>query len=303
MTVLDFHPVMLNERQLVDQYMSEYGEGSCQHAFVTMYALHEKYGDEICEKDGFLYVLRSGLCDETYRVYLAPMGSGDLSDAFRTVLEDAHSHGCKAKFFTLTQKTAAFLDEHFPGAFSIQNDRDLAEYFFSTKQLSAFSGGSFKQKRKELHQFQNTYGDRLSFSPITAADIPEILTYEEAWLAENLESHDEHALSCEQRCIIRVLTHWQELGVSGSVMRIDGCVRGFFLGFPLNETCFDGMFEKCDKSLRFSYRAMMNEVGRHCAGRYPYLNAEEDLGIEGLRTMKLAYNPVFLLEKYIASEN
>ena len=74
MGTLKFRPIALSDIDWVDKYTSLYGEGSCQHSPVSMFSLSEKYGDEICEQEGILYVLRRNLCDDTYRVYMAPFG-------------------------------------------------------------------------------------------------------------------------------------------------------------------------------------------------------------------------------------
>ena len=52
-----------------------------------------------------------------------------------------------------------------------------------------------------------------------------------------------------------------------------------------------------------AYVAMCNGFATYLMEKYPdlqYLNREDDLGIEGLRKSKLAYNPVFLIEKHWA---
>ena len=76
---LAFLPVTWEDYELIYPYTSAYGEGSCQHSPVSMASLEEKYGDSICMRDGFMYTLRSRLCDDEYRVYLAPLGSGDVA--------------------------------------------------------------------------------------------------------------------------------------------------------------------------------------------------------------------------------
>ena len=70
---------------------------------------------------------------------------------------------------------------------------------------------------------------------------------------------------------------------------------------PLSETTFDVQFEKAlDES---AYIAICSGFAAYLQEKYPqilYLNREDDLGIEGLRKAKLAYNPVELIEKHWA---
>ena len=162
--------------------MSKYGEGSCQHSFVSMFSLYEKYGDAICEQDGFLYVLREHLCHDDVRVYLAPMGDGDRKEAFEMILEDAHSHHAVVEFQTLTETASRFLEEHFPGKFQMTESRDYAEYIYSTEKIAAFSGAKLRNKRTEINRFYREYGDRVSVTGIRKEDFPEILEFEEKWL-------------------------------------------------------------------------------------------------------------------------
>lgn len=142
MNKMDFTPVVLEDFDRIYMYTSVYGEGSCQYSPVSMYSMQEKYGECICEKEGFLYTLRSGLCDEDYRVYLAPFGEGNLKGAFETIFADASFYGKKVKFVTLTETYAKFLETEFPGRFGIQEDRDLAEYVYRTESMAAFPGES-----------------------------------------------------------------------------------------------------------------------------------------------------------------
>ena len=37
--MLAFHEITLDDKQMVDGYFRRYGEGSCQHSFVSMYCM------------------------------------------------------------------------------------------------------------------------------------------------------------------------------------------------------------------------------------------------------------------------
>ena len=134
---LNFQPVTWKDYDRIYPYTSAYGEGSCQHSPVSMASLEEKYGDAVCMRDGFMYTLRSRLCDDEYRVYLAPLGSGDVAEAFRRIFDDAGRFGKKVKFVTLTQKYAILLQEAFPDL------RKIARYIDRARLQSRFFDSHF----------------------------------------------------------------------------------------------------------------------------------------------------------------
>ncbi len=299
---LTFEPVGLGDLDRIYPFTSVYGEGSCQHSPVSMFSLWEKYGDMVCIRDGFLYTMRSRLCDEKYRVYLAPLGRGDRRTAFTLILDDAASHGKKAKFVSLTGTAAAFLGEEFPDRFEIAENRDLAEYLCRTESTAAFSGGKLIRRRKEVHTFWHTYGDRATVMRIEPKDFPEILEFAGKWLQRNEEDHDTHALGIEMRMIEKQIMNFDSLRLSGVVLRIDGVVEGFSYGTKLSGKVFDGLVEKANKEIPHIGKVLRQEATKQCAMDCEYVNMEEDVGIPGLRALKESYHPEILLRKYIAVE-
>ena len=298
---LSFSPVRLEDMERIYAYSSAYGEGSCQHSPVSMWSLSEKYGDEICIADDTLFVLRSNICDDEYRVYLAPLGD-DPEAGFDRILADAASYGRKVKFLTLTQHYADILSSTHPDDFEIEEDRDLAEYMYRTEKMAAFSGRSLRKRRSEANTFRNIYGDRASVRLIGPADHEDILKFEHEWLEQSSEDHDMEALHREARMIEKQLESFELLGLSGIVLRIDGVVRGFGYGVKLSDTHYDAVIEKGDRNVPHIYKVLRKESVRQCAMDCTYVNMEEDVGIPGLRALKLAYKPEYLLSKYIATQ-
>ena len=299
---LFFLPVTWQDYDLIYPYTSAYGEGSCQHSPVSMASLEEKYGDAVCVRDGFMFTLRSRLCDQRYRVYLAPLGSGDLKTAFSRVFEDAAVDGKKVRFVTLTEKYAVRLEAAFPGRFDIVENRDLAEYMYLSRKMGFFPGGALKKRRNEVNAFWARYGERASVTRINAAVHEDILRFEFRWLAENTETHDMVSLTREARMIEAQLMYFDVMRLSGIVLRIDGTVHGFGYGTRLSDAFYDAIVEKGDRSIPHIYKVLRQEAVKQCALDCVWVNAEEDLGIQGLRDLKYAYQPDFLLRKYIATE-
>ena len=299
---LTFDPVALEDYGRIWRYTSVYGEGSCQHSPVSMYSLSEKYGDSVCERDGFLYTLRSRMCDDEYRVYLAPFGGGDLKAAYQAILDDAAAHGKKVKFHTLTESAADFLASAFPGRFLSEEDRDLAEYFCRTESTATFAGGQLQRRRREVHTFWHQYGDRASIHPITPEDMDDILDFKQRWLSMSEYSHDMAALGIESRMIDRQLEHFDELKLTGIVLRIDGWVEGISYGTKLSDRYFDGLVEKGNRNVPHIAKVLRMESAKQCAGDCEYFNMEEDVGVPGLRAVKMSYCPEYLLRKFIVVE-
>ena len=299
---LTFLPVTWTDYDLIYPYTSAYGEGSCQHSPVSMVSLSEKYGDSFCIRDGFLYILRKHLCHEDYRVYMAPLGGGDIKQAFRTILADAQACGKKTKFMTLTEKHANLLRETYPDRFDITEDRNLAEYVYHTEKMGFFPGGKLKKRRNEVNAFWAQYGERAAVTRISSKDYEEILQFERQWLSENNETHDEYSLNREARMIEAQLDHFDSMHLSGIVLRIDGQVHGFGYGTKLSDSYYDAIVEKGDRAVPHIYKVLRQEAVKQCALDCDWVNVEEDLGIPGLRELKYAYQPEFLIMKYIAIE-
>ncbi|MBR4426794.1 MAG: DUF2156 domain-containing protein [Spirochaetales bacterium] len=298
---LAFKPVEPEDYDRLYPYTSSFGEGSCQHSPVSMYSLSEKYGDSFCIEDNVLYTLRSRLCDDTYRVYLAPLCKGDRKEAFSRIIADAQSYGKKAKFVTLTELAADALKSAFPDKFDYEENRDLAEYLYRSGEMAEFSGKDLRKRRAEVHTFWNTFGERAVISRMQPSDFEDCLAYEQKWLKDNLETHDKETLMRDARMIEKQMAHFFELHLSGVILRIDGTTCGFCYGTKLGDT-YDVIVEKADRSVPHSYKVIRQESAKQCASDCDFVNMEEDVGVPGLRALKYAYKPVRLLQKMIATQ-
>ena len=304
--MLSFHPIALEQKPVLDTYFHLYGEGSCQHSFASLFCMSEKYGDHICLKDGYLFVLRTRQCTENQRVYLFPMGDptnrDGLIQAIRDILDDAHAHGTRACFRTVTQKASDLLLELFPGKFHSAYDRDYAEYLYAHDKLANLPGAEMASKRHDLNTYYRTYGDRTVIEPIRPEHLENILAFQKYWLEDYLGGEEDVQLDCENIAIQRGIAHFFELGFSGIVVFVDGRLVGYAYGVPLSDDYYDVIIEKGDRRISDIYRVLNRELVRMCCQNFSWINREEDVGVEGLRKAKLSYKPDRLIEKYLVTE-
>ena len=302
MSGLDFQPVQITDYDRVYKYTSAYGENSCQHSPVSMYSHSEKYDDCVCISDGFLYTLRKGLCDDEYRVYLAPFGEGDLKEAYQSIIDDAHKYGKKVRFVTLTQKHLDKVEEFFPDMFDAVQDRDMSEYIYESKNMGTFAGGKLAKRRAEVHRFYNIFGRRACITRMKEEDIPGVLDFEEQWVKDNLDTHDAETIIEEEKMIKKQLEDFEDLHLIGAILWIDGVMKGFCYGTMVNEHCYDVIVEKGVRTEPHVYKVIRMESTRMLLGDDDYVNMEEDVGDPGLRSIKSAYKPDILLHKFVVTE-
>ena len=173
---------------------------------------------------------------------------------------------------------------------------------YRTEIMSSFPGRSNRKRRYEVNAFRTQYGERASAEVIRPGDYGEILSFARDWVRENASTHDAEALEREERMIGKQMAHFEALRLSGVVLRIDGVIKGFSYGTKLSDEFYDTIAEKADRNIPHIYKVLRAEATKQCCMDCRYVNYEEDLGIPGLRYIKTAYRPEFLLNKYIAAE-
>ncbi len=306
MSKFDFKPVEPENKDIIDSYSYKYGENSCQHSLVSMYGHFDKYGDSFFEHEGWLYICRTGLCDESRNVYLCPLGDPDDDGAFavalKNIMEDAHSEGKRVVFETVTANAKNRINSLMPGIFRFDYSRDYAEYVYSREKLIRLPGSHLSKRRYQYKAFYRRYEGRVRIEPIREEMIPDILSFQARWMDERMSEGDNPQLFEENGAIIRELGAYSKLGLFGIVIYVDDNIAGYAFGTPLSENCFDVLCEKGDRSTEFIYRVLKRELPAYCSEDYKFFNWEEDVGDVGLRQVKLDYYPNILIDKYRAEE-
>ena len=96
---------------------------------------------------------------------------------------------------------------------------------------------------------------------------------------------------------------YEKLGLEGGVLRSGGKIIGFSMGEMAGRDPFDVHFEKADIDINGAYPMVCRELTRMVMQNHPellYMNREDDMGLESLRTSKLSYKPEFMVRKFTA---
>ena len=95
-----------------------------------------------------------------------------------------------------------------------------------------------------------------------------------------------------------MLRHFDELGIKGGAIEMEGRICALTMGERLNPDTLVIHIEKAKAGIQGLYQAINQEFLRHEAGGLKFVNREQDLGVLGLRRAKKSYNPVRMIRKY-----
>lgn len=301
MVDLDFRPPGLEMRAAFEEIVWREKISSCQFAFAALFSLQDKYGTEVCIIEGRLF-LRSRRRTPGRVDYFAPLCAAEhFAESVAAVEASAADEGLPYALFGLTEQNVEALRRIAPGRYLIEEQRDWAEYIYDTRSLATLEGSALKQKRKDARICRKTYGERLTTEPLTAQNAADAWVFQQEWYAYHQNGGEAgEQLAAEHRAIRCALTHYTALGLTGVLLRLEGRVVGYSYGCPVGGQTYDILVQKAAPDVKYLYRVVFQETVRQCAMDCAYVNAEEDIGLEGLRKLKLSYHPLLLLRKFNA---
>lgn len=292
--MITFKDITLEDRDTITGYVRNSSRRNCDLSFSNLCSWKFLFHTKFAEVDGFL-VLKFWAQDQLS--YMMPVGEGDLKGVLDKMIEDAQNEGSKLCMLGVCKGMKQDLENIMPGKFNIEPDRNYADYLYLRTDLSTLSGKKFQPKRNHINKFRKSYN--YEYVAITPEHIGECLRLEAEWCKmNNCDQHD--GTGNERQAIIYALEHFEELGLTGGLLRVDGQIVAFTFGRPINYDTFGVHVEKADTRIDGAYAMINYEFANHIPEEYTYINREEDLGIEGLRKAKLSYQPVIILEKSMA---
>ena len=187
----------------------------------------------------------------------------------------------------------------FPQRIGLPAQPRLLRLYLPEEDLTSLKGKKFQSKRNHINNFKKQNPD-YEYLPITPDLVPHCLRLEHKWFKANDPESEGDDLTYERRSLTFALQNFEALGLTGGAIRVGTEIVAFTFGSPINHNTFGVHVEKADTSIDGAYAMINYEFANRIPEQYIYINREEDLGIEGLRKAKLSYQPVTILEKYMA---
>lgn len=294
--MIEFHPVRLEDRAVIERYTMPSGITNCDLAFANMYCWQEVYRSAWAEVDGFL-VIRFQIDGGSKIGYMQPVGPGDFAPIVPLLRADAHAHGQRLRIIGLTDEGCAMIRRMHIGQFAFESDPALEDYLYAADDLRNLPGRRYQPKRNHINRFTAEYPD-YRYEPLEPRHFAECMRLEGEWR----RAHEGHRseLCAEQRAMQRAFEHFEELGMTGGCIYVGDRMVAFTYGSAVNERTFDTHVEKADTEYDGAFTIINKLLAQHLPERFTIINREEDLGIEGLRRAKRSYHPAALGRKFTA---
>lgn len=286
----------VSDREWMQPALAASGGMGSEYAFGTLYLWSHAYGTHVCRYRD--WVMRaSGPKDNLS--YLLPLGPGGMREKVEVLLADAEERGRKFRMWCLTKPEIDQLEQEMPGMFRYHLHRGASDYIYEAQDLINLAGRKYHGKRNHLSRFQRQYD--WSYEDIAPENFADCKAVAREWCKENGGCGKEDGTDDEQCAINMAFRSFEELKLSGGLLRVEGKPVAFTVGEEINPEAFLLHFEKALSGYEGLYAAINHEYAANHLADYRYVNREEDLGLEGLRKAKLSYNPAILLDKYSAT--
>ena len=178
------------------------------------------------------------------------------------------------------------------------------DYIYHTRDLIELRGNAFKTKRNEINQFRRAHPDH-ALVPFKDQHREASRALVNTWTENRIRTLPEgsvedflYNLEMERKAINRTIALYDELGLEGLSLFIDGRLEGFTFGERLNSDVANVLIEKTNFNIQGAAQYLFREFTKVFAD-CTYINVGDDLGFENLRRVKMSYRPAMFGEKVI----
>lgn len=296
--MITFRKAELKDQEIFKNYMAKQQCRSCENTFANLYLWSRFYNVTVAVAEDML------LTKSEYEDYLSfgfPMGDlKNLKAAIERLEDYSKEKGMPFQIHNVTREQFMALEELYPGRFQVKYRRDYADYVYEAEKLAKLSGKKYHGKKNHTNKFKKTYPD-WSYESLNESNLEECFQMALSWREKNGCEEDEEKNS--EMCVtLNSLRLFRELQLSGGLIRANGEVVAFSIGEPVTKDTFVVHIEKAFADVPGAYPMINQQFVEHETKEFTYINREEDMGEEGLRSAKESYHPIFMVEKGIVTE-
>jgi hypothetical protein len=291
--MLEFRSLTLDDKKLFDSYLKPYNFLTSEYSFTSLFIWRKGLDIQFTIFKDALIIKKYDFEGKSH--FMQPIGykSEDLDEIVQTLL----------KYKTVQKMDYLFKDAEAPfieelkslygDKLDILEDRDNFDYIYESEKLISLSGKKLHGKKNHYNHFIKNNEYRVD--PLTDSTICDCIKTAREWCNKN---DCKGYLLYESKAIEELLRNKSSLDFEGILVYVNDKLSAFTIGEKVNEDMAIIHIEKADTSINGLYTFINKIFVETHFSSIPFINREQDLGIEGLRKAKLSYHPIKLEPKY-----
>ncbi len=306
------YPFDKNARPYFDQAVARLGVTLSDYSFTNNVIW-------LCQASGFYQIIEGcfclfGLSGNGLTMLLPPLGEAArqkraLSICIK-IMDHYNPSPYQARLDFVYKDFLRALDRDGDGATPLINGERWhvavtnPDYIYHTRDLIELRGNAFKTKRNEINQFRRAHPDH-ALIPFGSEQREAARALVNTWTENRIRSLPQgpvedflYNLEMERKAINRTIALYEELGLEGLSLFIDGKLEGFTFGERLTNDVANVLIEKTNFNIQGAAQYLFREFTKVFAD-CTYINVGDDLGFENLRRVKMSYRPAMFGEKVI----
>ena len=277
-------------KPLVEELRRTWGNETSAYAFPSLYIWRGEMELSLF-RGRDLFAVRFGMRGENS--WFFPCGAPEEARAFVAGLLGQGGPPCR--FYYARAAEAQALEDWFPGRFAIQRAPEDDEYLYDRAEQLELKGKAFRHQRNDLHRVREQGGLRVS--PITPENLVRCAQVLRGWRARP-HSRGSGGLM-DVTAGDTLLRQFGPLGISGVLVENERGPAAVAAGYPLTERVYDlcvcKQITPHPETATLARYALLQSLGEAIRE----INAEEDLGLAGLRGLKEGMRPSRKIEMYV----
>lgn len=292
---------LLERKELVQRYLRETPGLLSSFSFINIFTWQEFFQFELEVIDGSLCVFARH--EAGTFLYLPPLGKNVSAKTIQACFERMEKVN-RNKGVSRIENVHAHQLPLFPqDEFSYYNKG--YEYCYYRKDLAALTGNAYKSKRSSYNHFARNY--QFKYLPYEDSMRAECAALYQDWAKSRRPVYADNAVALqmlEENAGVHqlALRHYKELGLTGRVVTVDGKMKAYTFGYPLNADIFCVLFEIADLSFNGLGVFIFREFCRDAAIEpYKFINVMDDFELNNIQRVKDSFHPVVLFPCYVVS--
>ena len=291
--MLKFSPITIEAVEQLKSFARQALTYSCDYTpgNLIMWADYMEY--EYAVEHDTLFISCLSQHDLKKQAFLPPIGSLPLKESVAILQEHCQRENRELRFTAVPQEMAEELATLLPTHEQIALD-GWADYIHRAEDIATLQGKALNKRRNRKNKFlaEHPCYEYKRFTDEETTPVTDFILG---------KGCNEAIMRCyeihQSIATVRNLTIYQQ---PAAVIKIDGKVKAFTLGEVWGNMLYIHI-EKADREYPGLSETLASSFAADILQEYPQvtlINREEDLGDEGLRQAKRAYNPTAMLHRY-----